>query len=287
MHQMYDSILLAGKVFIGADTDVRRMHLALMLFSHDLCYAPSALAAGFDAVVVDWEWLGKTGRQAGRDTQINRGTVRDLAAMRRATPGHLICRINNDAMTRRDELISAVDAGADEILLPMVRGLDEVDECFAWLPSTCRLGVMVETREALALGPGFSQRPLERVFVGLNDLSIKTGARNLFEPLVDGTVAAFRESYSGPFGVAGVTRPGLGRPLPCHLLLAEMARLNSSFAVARRTFFADVPEVDLPRAVAEIRHVHTSMLARTAAEVESDRLALKGQVAAMAAEGVS
>lgn len=258
------------------------MTLELFLFSHDLEYAPRAIEAGFDAIVVDWEWRGKDARQAGRATEVNRGTERDLADMRRLIRAKVFCRINNDSWSaRRDEAIRAADMGADEVLLPMVRSLDEVDDCLSVLPRDCALGVMVETREALTLGPGLSARSLARCFVGLNDLHIELGAPHIFTPLCDGAVEGFRRAFDGHFGVAGVTRPTGGAPVPCRLLLAEMARLGCAFAVARRSFRADVPMADLPTAVFEIRTAYAQLLGRSSEEIAEDRRTLQALVAGL------
>lgn len=259
------------------------MTLELLLFSHDREYAPRAVEAGFDGIVVDWEWRGKDARQAGWATEVNRGSERDLADMRRLIRARVFCRINNDSRSaRRDEAIRAADQGADEVLLPMVRSLDEVDDCLGVLPKACALGVMIETREALTLGPGLSDRPLSRCFVGLNDLHIDLGAPHPFAPLCDGTVDGFRGGFNGRFGVAGVTRPTGGAPVPCRLLLAEMARLGCAFAVARRSFRADVPTADLPAAVAEIRVVYARLLDRSEGEIAEDRHTLQTLVAGLA-----
>ncbi|MGH8518668.1 MAG: aldolase/citrate lyase family protein, partial [Panacagrimonas sp.] len=147
--------------------------LELLLFTHDASYASTALQGGMDAIVVDWEWHGKSGRQAGRDTEINCGTEADLARMRAAIgSGKLICRINNCDKVREDEIERAIRHGADEIWLPMVRDLATVAATLRQLAGRARLGVQVETADALSLGPALQALDLARVYIGLNDLHI-------------------------------------------------------------------------------------------------------------------
>ena len=250
----------------------------LLLFTHDTIYGGAAVAAGASGVIVDWENRGKEQRQCGHDTEINYATEDDLHRMRAAVRGTVICRINNQPATRVLELLRAADLGANEIWLPMVRRVAEVEECLNVLPRDCRLCILAETPEALALAAEFNQLPLSRVYVGLNDLWISSGRAGLFTALIDGTVEKFRGEYSGVLGFAGVTRPSLGSPIPSRLLLAEMCRLKCGFGVARRAFRRDTPLAELPTAIDEI-HAHMRELAgRTPAMIEEDRRDLETSV---------
>jgi hypothetical protein len=254
--------------------------LELLLFTHDSAYARAAVDGGMDAIVVDWEWRGKSGRQAGRDTEINRGTEDDLARMRDALDERatLICRINNWEEVREHEVERAVALGADEIWLPMVRELATVSAVLRQLAGRARLGVQVETADALDLGAALQALDLARVYIGLNDLHIDLGRDSLFDPLADGTVQRFRDSYGGRFGVAGFTHPALGRPIGCRLLLAEMAQLQCSFAVARRSFRADVPAGGIPDAITAVRACHAQLLAREPVAVLRDHAELQASL---------
>lgn len=274
---------MSGKMEPGIAGAANGKHLELLLFTHDVEYAAAAMDAGMGAIVIDWEWSDKTGRQAGWNTEVNHGTDDDLEAMRSRLRGHIVCRVNNTPQARKIEARRAVDLGADEIWLPMVRAVSEVEECLAAVDGNAAVGVLVETGQALNLGRELSRLPLARVYMGLNDLHIDTGSDNLFSALGDGTVEEFRSAFSGKFGVAGVTRPGCGRPLPARLLLAEMARLSCDFAVARRSFRADVPALELPAALREIRACHRRLTQRNAAEVAVDHAAFLEALAGVTA----
>jgi hypothetical protein len=52
------------------------------------------VTGGAAGVVVDWERRGKRRRQAGADTQVNQDTPADLANVRMATSGRVLCRVN-------------------------------------------------------------------------------------------------------------------------------------------------------------------------------------------------
>jgi hypothetical protein len=162
----------------------------------------------------------------------------------------------------------------------MVRDLDVVCECLRVIDGRAGLGVLVETREAVRLGRQLSQLPLSRVFFGLNDFRVDTGGRALFDPVVDGTLDRFRDSYNGRFGFGGITRPNAGSPVPQRLLLAEMIRLGCDFGVARRSFRADVPLAAIAKSLAAIDEEAGRLARRDAPEIDRDRRLFERAVAA-------
>ncbi len=223
------------------------------VFTVDPVFARAAVRAGAAGVIVDWEHRGKRERQRGADTQVSTDTAADLARVRAATSGNVVCRVNGWGPWSEAELEQAVAMGADEVLLPMVRRPEEVDAALAVVAGRCRVGILVETTEGVRRADELVRRPVGRVYVGLNDLMIDRGGRTLFAALVDGTVDRVRAAMPRgvPFGVAGLTLPEAGRPVPCRLLAAELARLDASFTFLRRSFHADMAgrdlAVELPR----------------------------------------
>jgi hypothetical protein len=228
----------------------------LFLFTVDPRRGRDVVSAGAAGIVVDWERRGKARRQAGEGTQINGDTLDDLVAMRAATPGRLLCRINGHGPWTGGEVADAVAAGADEILLPMVRTTDEVDATLDLVAGRCGLGILIETQDAVDRAAALAARPLSRVYVGLNDLRIDRRSDSLFAPLVDGTVDGVRAVVHRPFGVAGLTLPGGGFPVPGDLLAAELVRTGADFTFLRRAFTADMagrdPFVEVPRLLAAL-----------------------------------
>ena len=217
------------------------------------------MAAGATGIVVDWESRGKRARQAGADTQVNLDTPADLAAVRAGTGGQVLCRVNGWGPWSAAEIDLALSLGADEILLPMVRRPEEVDAAADVVAGRCGLGILVETVDAVRRAEELFERRLSRVYVGLNDLMIDRGARNLFLPLVDGTldrIGAAAAAAGLPLGVAGLTLPEGGRPVPCRLLVGALARLGATFTFLRRSFLADVAgrdvTVEVPRILAAV-----------------------------------
>jgi hypothetical protein len=223
----------------------------LFLFTVDPSWGHDVVAAGAAGIVVDWERRGKDRRQLGEGTQINSDTPADLARMRAATDGRLLCRINGFGPWTGEEVDEAIDRGADELLLPMVRTTEEVDRALDLVAGRCGLGILIETQDAVDRAGPLARRPLSRIYVGLNDLRIDRGSDSLFRPLTDGTVDAVRAAVAQPFGVGGLTLPGSGFPVPSELLAAELVRLGTDFTFLRRSFTADMagrnPFTEVPR----------------------------------------
>lgn len=213
--------------------------MQLFLFTTDVAYARQSLAAGVDGLVVDWEHIGKQGRQAGADTEINHDTLDDLLRLRGSIDAPILVRIHAAGESTRREVEEAIGGGATEILLPMVRRVEDVELALQLVDGRCGLGILIETREAVAIARDLCALPLTRVYVGLNDLAIDRGLPNIFTSVADGTVEQVRRDCDRPFGFAGLTHPEEGAPVPCRLLISEMVRLGCSFSFLRRSFRRD------------------------------------------------
>ena len=130
---------------------------------------------------------------------------------------------------------AALDAGAHEVLVPMVERIEEVEAVLDAVAGRAEDGVMIETGRALGLVEELDRRPLRRAFVGLNDLMIERGTTSLFGPLLDGTVEDLRMRIrSMAFGFGGMTPPERGQPVPARLMIAELARLRAAWTDACR-----------------------------------------------------
>jgi hypothetical protein len=222
---------------------------SFVLFSIDIPFIERSVQAGIQSILVDCETLGKKERQSSADTEINTHTFDDLARVRKRTSAHLICRINETHADTSNEVAQALDAGADEIFLPMVKTVKEVESALRIIQGK-KLGILIETVESLSIMQELAQFPLSSVYVGLNDLAIARESQNIFLPLVDGTLSKIRQTFQHiPFGFGGLTLPEKGFPIPCILLMQEMARLKCQFSFLRRSFHADIQGKNLECAV--------------------------------------
>lgn len=243
----------------------------LLLFSTDVALIQEAIAAGVRGIIVDWEHIGKEDRQSAHDTQINHDTLDDLKRVRACTDAQVICRINRFGVTAADEVELAIAAGADEILLPMVRSTQEVETVLNRVKGRCSVGILVETLAAVQLADELAKLPLSRVYVGLNDLAIDRKSPNIFTAVADGTVESVRRAFDARFGFGGLTLPNCGCPIPCGMLIGEMIRINCTFSFLRRSFHRDVPGRDLAVEVPRLLEAIDRAKMRSSMSVARDR----------------
>ncbi len=244
---------------------------SFLLFSVQPAFIRRAVAAGVDGVIVDWECLGKEERQSAADTQINHDTVDDLRRVRACTDALVVCRLNRHGETTAEEVEQAIAAGADEILLPMVRSVEEVEAVIVLARERCGVGVLVETVAATDLVDALAALPLSRVYVGLNDLAIERGTPNIFTAVADGMLERVRRPFRVPFGFGGLTLPDRGYPIPCRLLIGEMARLDCTFSFLRRSFHRDIVGKDMDIEVQRMRAAMRQAAERSTDEVARDK----------------
>lgn len=255
-----------------------------MLFSTRRTLIAAAEAGGIAGVIVDWERIGKETRQRCADTLISGDTFEDLLAARAATRLPVICRLDGPGFWTEEEVERAVAGGADEVLLPMVRDPAEVELALHAADGRVGVGILIETRDALACIAELAGMPVSRIYVGLNDLAIERRTESLFTALVDGTVEAVREAVDRvPFGFGGLTLPDRGAPLPAWLLLGELVRLGADFTFLRRSFWRDVEQVHPTEAVVAIRAAAGRATARHPDEITADRAVLEAALGAVTA----
>ena len=225
----------------------------LLLFHRDTAASQAHFDAGLDGVILDLEHRGKAARQTGYDTEINAHTLSDLRAARKALTGHILCRISGPSPTS-DELRAVLDAGADEIIVPMLTSLAQAERICSLVDGAADITLMCETLEATKILPRLSRLPIRRLYVGLTDLWIARGTASIFAPLEDGLIDEIRLDVTGPsFGFGGLTLPGLGKPLCVSHLYHEMARLNAGFTFLRRSYYRDAKDLTPTAALQAIR----------------------------------
>ena len=252
------------------------MTLDLMLFSTRPELIRPAVAGGIAAVVVDLERIGKETRQRGADTLISADTVEDVRRVCAHTPARVICRLDAAGPWTAEGVEQVLDAGADEVLLPMVRTPEDVQQALDAAAGRCGVGILIETRDALERARELTSMPIARVYVGLNDLSIEMGTPSLFTAMVDGTLDRIRAAVRDvPFGFGGMTLPDRGSPVPARLVLGELTRLRADFTFLRRSFWRDVEGMDAGEAVRRILAAAEVATRRDPAEVAADRAALE------------
>lgn len=243
------------------------MPLKLMYITNRPDVASIAERNGVDRIFVDMEFIGKAARQGHMDTVQNHHTVEDVKAVRAAIhKAELLVRVNpiHDAVpasptepaypSSADEIDAVIEAGADIVMLPYFKTLAEVQKFLAYVGGRARTMLLLETTDAVQILDSILQLDgIDEIHIGLNDLSICSGKRFMFELLTDGTVEELcrRMEIKGVFyGFGGIASLGRGM-VPAEMIIKEHYRLGSHMAILSRSF-CNVNQFDDLRAVEEI-----------------------------------
>jgi len=220
--------------------------LKLMYITNNPDVAKIAEDAGVDRIFVDMEYIGKKARQGGMDTVQSHHTIQDIQNIRTVIRrAELLVRVNpiHEASaaygSSRKEIDEAIEAGAQILMLPYFKTLEEARFFVETVDGRARTFLLVETPEAVEQIDEILQIPgVDEIYVGLNDLSLGYGHKFMFKPLADGTVERlsmkFRQKQI-PFGFGGIASLGKGL-LPSERVIREHYRLGSSSAILSRSF---------------------------------------------------
>ena len=222
------------------------MALKLMYITNRPDVAQIAQQNGVDRIFVDMEWIGKAERQGNMDSVKNRHTVDDVKAIREVLlTSELLVRVNPiheatpDYPSTEEEIDSVIAAGADVIMLPYFKTLDEVKRFYKAVDGRTKTILLLETKEAVQILPAILElKDLDEVHIGLNDLSISYGKKFMFELLADDTVERICRLLQMKhvfYGFGGIASLGRGL-VPAEMIIKEHYRLGSHMAILSRSF---------------------------------------------------
>ena len=256
-----------------------------MLITNDPLFTRVATQAGVSRIFIDLERLGKSERQAGRDTLISRHELSDIEEVKAAMQsGELLVRINPVHERTGHEIEQSVQNGADIIMLPMFRTMDEINRVVEFIAGRARFMPLIETPEAMDILQDIANHAgVDELYIGLNDLHIAYGMKFMFEPLANGQmdkVAQICRQAGKPFGFGGIARVDEGS-LPGRKVLAEHLRLGSSAVILSRTFMQGLDDGSVAsgglqfRAELQLLHaLEEELITRTDEGMESDRMSV-------------
>lgn len=268
--------------------------LNLMYITNRPEIARIAEDAGVDWIFVDMEFMGKDVRQKGLDTVRNHHTVEDVVRIKSAvTKAKVLVRVNpiHDAVdgyfSTEDEINATIEAGADIVMLPFFKTVDEVRKFLGYVNGRAKTCLLVETPEAVLLIDRILELPgIDRIHIGLNDLHLALGLKFMFELLADGTVdrlSAKIKAKGIPFGFGGIATL-TGGAMPGSMVLKEHYRLESSMVIVSRSFcntnkIKDLDEIRniFNTGIADIRRLEKEA-AEAANYFTSNRTAVIGSV---------
>lgn len=268
--------------------------LNLMYITNRPEIARIAEKAGVDWIFVDMEFIGKDIRQKGLDTVQNHHTVSDISKIKNAVhKAKVLVRINpihdviDGYFSSEDEINATIEAGADIIMLPFFKTVEEVRKFLGYVNGRAKTCLLVETPEAaLLIDDILELSGIDMIHLGLNDLHLALGMKFMFELLADGTVDRLAEKIKAkgiPFGFGGIATL-TGGDMPGSMVLKEHYRLGSSMVIVSRSFcntdkITDLNEVKdiFNKGIADIRRLENEA-AEAASYFTSNRTAVIGSV---------
>lgn len=244
------------------------MSLQLMYITNRPEVAYIAETAGVDRIFIDMEYIGKDLRQGGMDTVQNRHSFFDIENIRSAVSKSKVqVRINPihnatlEYCNTEDEVHKAIDSGADILMLPMYKSMNDVERFLTAVDGKATTLLLAETMEATQIMEEVVKiSEVDEIHIGLNDLHLAMGQKFMFELLADGTVDKLCDIIrpSGKrYGFGGIARLGYGT-LPAEKIIMDHYRLGSSMAILSRSFC----NVDKTNNIEEIRNIFSLEVAR-------------------------
>lgn len=239
------------------------MAIKLMYITNRTEVAKIAEDSGVERIFVDMEYIGKADRQGGMNTVQNHHTVEDVRMIKNAvTKSEVMVRINpiHDATEEycgsKEEIDAVIEAGADLIMLPYFKTVEEVRVFLEMVAGRVRTIPLVETPEAVELIDEILELPgIDEIFIGLNDMSLGYGKKFMFEVLADGTVEMLCKKFAEkgiPYGFGGIASLGKGL-LKGEYVIKEHYRLGSTCAILSRSFcnISQIESLEIAREIFE------------------------------------
>ena len=229
------------------------MALELMYITNSPAVALIAEKNGVDRIWIDLETLGKEERQKNMNSVKSHHTLQDVEVISNMlTKSECMVRINPWNENSVDEIEKVIAAGADRIMLPMWKTVEEADIFLKTVNRRIKTTLLLETKEAAESLDDVLRLPLvDEIHIGLNDLHLSYGLTFMFELLANGTVeqlCAKMKNAGIKYGFGGVARIGEGM-LPAERVIMEHYRLGSTRAILSRSFcnteeITDISEIE-------------------------------------------
>lgn len=229
------------------------MSLTLMYITNNPAVALIAEKYGVQRIWIDLETLGKEERQKGMDTVKSHHSIEDIKVIKPLlSTSKMLVRVNPWNKNSLNEINDVVNAGADIIMLPMWKSVEEVKYFINAVNGRCKTTLLLETKEAVdCLEQVLENCEVDEIHIGLNDLHLSYCKVFMFELLADGTVEKITKkisSYGIPYGFGGIAALGEGQ-LPAEKIIAEHYRLGSTRAILSRSFcnpslISDLDEIE-------------------------------------------
>jgi hypothetical protein len=256
--------------------------LETMLITNNPEVAGYATESGVNRIFVDLEILGKEERQKNQNLLISRHSVTDIAKIKKkSAKSKVMVRINPPNPETTDEVNSALDNGADAIMLPYFTHPDEVAHFIKAVNGRATSMLLVETSTSMARIARILDLKPDEIHIGLNDLRLTFQLTNLFELISSGLLECVSEMCKDrniSFGIGGMGSITRGAEISPEMILKEYVRLGSERVILSRAFSNNINpndprdgQFDLKKELDLIQDRYKCFCLRPPAEVQKDR----------------
>lgn len=195
---------------------------------------------GIQQIMIDTEIIGKVERQGHKDTIISNHSLSDITVLKELNlDSEIICRINpyNDSSFK--EIDTAIDNGADIIMIPMITVMDNYKSMVDRIGDRVKVLPLIETPYSFfKLSEILKYSTLTQIHFGLNDLCISLGMKNLFEVLLSDTFQNITKKTKVELkGIGGIGDPQIRQKVSPIALLNGYMKCDSNSVILSRNFF--------------------------------------------------
>ena len=266
------------------------MLLTLMYITNNPEIALIAEKNGIQRIWIDLETIGKEERQHNMNSVKSRHRIQDVETVSQVlTTSEMLVRVNPMNADSATEINRVINAGADIVMLPMWKTVEEVREFLGIINGRVKTTLLLETKAAVeCIDEVLARGGFDEIHIGLNDLHLSYGLSFMFEPLANGMVELLCKKFRNagiPYGFGGIARIGEGM-LPAEKIIMEHYRLGSTRAILSRSFcnaeeIRDVQEIKsiFSENMVRLRNYENSLLQKTREDYNENAEAVKKCVA--------
>jgi hypothetical protein len=194
-----------------------------------------------DEIFIDLELRGKSARQSGLNTFISTHQIDDISKIKKVLKtSEILVRIDAMGSWSHDQINKVISMDPDTLMLPYFKSKSEVEDFIDIVDGRVKTCLLVETYSAIDILDSILEIDgVNRIHIGLNDLSIEKKSKTMFEPysndILD-NIAKLAISMDVDFGIGGIGYIGSGLVPSPESIIAEQIRLGSSAVILSRSF---------------------------------------------------
>ena len=212
-------------------------------------------SCGVSRIFIDLERIGKFERQGKLDTVISQHEFSDISKVKSSlSTAELLVRLNPFHKGSKLEVEKAISDGADIIMLPMIRNLEEVKLFGEFIQKRAKFIPLIETiSSAFIINDICKLESVDELHIGLNDLHLELNLSFMFELISNGYVDKMVKDLTKPFGIGGIARVGQGE-VNGESVMSQHVRLKSSGVILSRAFHLRATSLDELKSKLDLQH---------------------------------